>query len=47
MRLLIIDAVSTILGELLHGVVISKNIAVDAAQQGNGNFKYWNKEVIR
>jgi hypothetical protein len=38
--------VSSVLGELLHRFVISKNIAMDTAEQRDGDFQNRHKQVI-
>src|SRR5437667_10587236 len=46
-RLLFINAITAILGELLDGVVVGENVAMDAAQERNGNLQDRNKKMIR
>jgi len=42
-----VSLISTIPGELFHSVVIRENVAVNTAQQRDGNLKYGNKQMIR
>src|SRR5262245_36928807 len=47
LRRIVFVAVASILGKLLHGIVVSEYIAMNAAQERNGNFQDRNKKVIR
>jgi hypothetical protein len=38
--------IASILRELFHGIVIGKNIAMDATQQRYGNFQDGNKKMV-
>ena len=46
-RVVFVETVASILGELFDGVVVCEDIAMNATHERNGNFQDRNEEMIR